>query len=243
MPGLTRKPAAMYGINEYATKWLVSVQRENKTFAKIFTFSTHGGREMALTQAQAWRDEQIHRYPQLERREHAQRIKRNNTSGIPGVRCQFWPDGRPMRWVVHTLIGPGVILTKSFGVKTHGYEQAKQMAIAAREKHLEQLKGRLSRHPADKVDLEAPVPLADIQHQPRATKTGIVGVSRTYSKTGNPQSWQAKTSIGGKHRIKGFSIAEYGEEKAKALAIAERQKQLELVAHLVRRTTKQGSQS
>lgn len=233
MSGLILKPAAMYGITEYRTKWLVSVKRDGKNIAKMFAFNTHGGREKALAQAQAWRDEQIHRHPQLERREHAQRVKRNNTSGIPGVRCQLWPDGRPMRWVVHTSLGNGVILTKSFGVKSHGYEQAKQMAIATRKKHLEQLKGRLSRHPADAVDLDVSIPVADIRHQPRVTKTGIVGVTRTYSKTGNPQSWQAKTSIGGKHRIKSFAIAEYGEERAKALAIAERQKQLERVAHLI----------
>jgi hypothetical protein len=243
MSGLTRKPAAMYGINEYATKWLVSMQRDGENIARIFAFSTHGGREKALAQAQAWRDEQIHKHPQLERRERAQRVKRNNTSGIAGVQCNCWPDGRPMRWVARTAVAKGMLLVSSFGVKTYGYEQAKQMAIAAREKHLAQMKGRASRHPADEVNLDVPPPLAEIRHQPRVTKSGIVGVSLTYSKTSRPQSWQAKTSIGGKHRIKSFAISEYGEEQAKALAIAERQKQLELVARVIPRKAKKQERS
>jgi hypothetical protein len=144
-----------------------------------------------------------------------------------------------MRWVARTAIAKGVLLINSFGIKTYGYEQARQMAIAARERHLAQMKGRASRHPADQIDSDVPPPSVEIRHQPRVTKTGIVGGSRTYSKTGHPQSWQAKTTTDGKHQIKSFAISEYGEERAKALAIAERQKQLDLVAHLVpRKATK-----
>jgi hypothetical protein len=226
MSKLIRKPAAMYGINEYATKWIVILKRNGETIAKTFAFSTHGGRRAALKQAQAWRDEQIHLHPQQERRERAQRIKRNNTSGVPGVLCQCWPDGRPMRWIARTTIAKGLILTNTFGVKTHGYEEAKQMAIAAREKHLAQMPGRASRHPADTIDPEAPPPPAEIRHQPRASKTGIVGVELTYSKKGRPQSWVAKTFIGGRRQVKSFAIATYGDERAKASAIAERARQL-----------------
>lgn len=183
----------MYGVTEHATKWIVNLKRGGKSIARTFAFSTHGGREVASTQAQAWRDEQIHRHPQPERRELAQRIKRNDISGVPGVLCQCWPDGRPMRWIAHTQIAKGVILTKSFGVKTHGYEQAKQMAIAAREQQLAQMTGRISLHPADDVDPEASVSVAQIRHEPRITKSGIAGVTLTYSKQGQPQSWMVRT--------------------------------------------------
>lgn len=151
------KPAAMYGVNEYATKWIVILKRDGKNLAKTFAFSTHGGREAALTQAQSWRDEVIRQHPQVERRVNAQRLKSNNSSGVPGVFCQCWPDGRPMRWVTQTVAAKGgPVLSSSFAVKKHGYEQAKEMAIAAREKHLEQVAGRVSWHPADAIDPDAP---------------------------------------------------------------------------------------
>jgi hypothetical protein len=48
---MIRKPAAMYGIDEYATKWLVKLRHGRETLARIFAFSIHGGRESALAQA------------------------------------------------------------------------------------------------------------------------------------------------------------------------------------------------
>lgn len=232
MPKLVLKPAAMYGINEYATKWIVIVKRNGKSLAKSFAFSTHGGRSAALAQAQAWRDEQIHAHPTPTRRELAQKVKRNNTSGTPGVRCDRGPDGRPRRWVAHTQIAPGEVLTKSFGVKRYGYEQAQQMAIAERHRQLEQMKGRYSRHPADQIDPAAPPHRAEIQWQPQATRTGIAGVELTYDKKGRPQSWVARTMIKGKRWVKPFAIVKYGEEQARTLAIAERERQLRQAAKI-----------
>lgn len=80
--------------------------------------------------------EEIHLHPQLERRERAQTLRSDNTSGIAGVTCQCWPDGRPMRWIAHTIIAKGHVLTNCFGVKKHGFEQARHLAIAARDSTL-----------------------------------------------------------------------------------------------------------
>jgi hypothetical protein len=46
-----------------------------------------------------------------------------------------------VRWHTRRLPRPGKILTNSFGVKRYGYDQAKQMAIAERQKQLEQVTG------------------------------------------------------------------------------------------------------
>ena len=227
MPKLVLKPDAMYGISAYKTKWIVILKRSGKSLAKSFAFSTHGGREVALSQAQAWRDEMIHRQPTHLRRELAQKARRDNTSGVPGVSLHRWPDGRPRRWIARTSVEKGLFVTARFSIKRYGYEQAKQLAIAERQKQLQQMEGRCARHPAALVDTAAPTPVAHIQHQPRATITGIVGVAFSRSKVSRkPQSWTALTMVQGKRISKSFSIAKFGNDGARELAIAERQRQL-----------------
>lgn len=90
------------------------------------------------------------------------------------------------------------------------------------------MNGRASYHPADDVDTDAPPPLAKIDHQPRVTKSGIAGVELTYSKSGCPQSWVARTVVNDTHRSDSFAIATFGDARAKALAIAARQRQFEM---------------
>jgi hypothetical protein len=51
-----------------------------------------------------------------------------------------------MRWIAHTCSAKGHVLTNCFGVKKHGFDQAMHLAIAARERHLEQMNGRVSYH-------------------------------------------------------------------------------------------------
>lgn len=63
-------------------------------------------------------------------------------------------------------------------------------------------------------------------------KSGISGVQfRQHSPT-HPGAWIAITYMQGGKLHKTFSVKEHGNEKAKALAIAERQKQLKQLARL-----------
>ena len=151
MSKFVRHANPMYGICERDTYWRVHLQRNGKSFTRTFSYLKYGGRELALTLAAAWRDQITHDHPQLERRELAHRLRRNNTSGIAGVRCRMGPDGKPLLWTASTRTGPGKVSEKSFSVTKYG-DEAMTMAIAERLRQLAQLEGRTSRHPADRVE-------------------------------------------------------------------------------------------
>ena len=66
--------------------WRVTLQRCNDIIAKTFSDSIHGGKRKALKTAVEYRDELLRHYSPFA---HAiwvrTRLRRNNTSGIPGV--------------------------------------------------------------------------------------------------------------------------------------------------------------
>lgn len=106
----------------------------------------HQGEAAALLRAQAWRDEVIKKHPPTLRREIAQILRSNNTSGISGVPYRQHNPEHPGSWIAVTSTN-GTRLYRTFAVKEHGYEAAKALAIAERQKQLEQLEqlARLSR--------------------------------------------------------------------------------------------------
>lgn len=139
---------SMYGIGEQRGKaWLVNVQRLGVDYAKVFWFRTHGGREAALEHAQAWRDSQLAQHPPISREQLARKVKLNNTSGYPGVKCRNDSNGKPQRWVAVTQISPKKTLVKSFAISRFGYEGARAMAIEERERQLKQMQGFVVRDP------------------------------------------------------------------------------------------------
>ena len=151
MGKFVRHANPMYGISERDTYWRVHLQRNGKCFAATFSYLKYGGREQALALSAAWRDQVVRDHPQLERRELAQRVRRNNTSGVPGILCRLGPDGQPILWTASTRTAPGEVSRKSFSVTKYG-DEAMAMAIAERLRQLAQLEGRASRHPADRVE-------------------------------------------------------------------------------------------
>lgn len=72
----------------------------------------------------------------------------------------------------------------------------------------------------------------------RNNKSGIAGVQLQIGYDGLPRAWGARTRVGGKEVREVFLISEQGKERAKALAITERQAQIaqaaERLAHLER---------
>jgi len=232
----------MYGITRYQRGyWKVALERNGVTLAKSFPFLVHGSEEAALLHAQAWRDEMVRKHPPMSRRQRAEIPMSTNTTGIPGVQCTLGPDGHPQAWTARTKIGPGQVLRKYFSVKRYG-AQAKPMAIAERKKQLQQMEGVVIVHPSEAlvrtapprtVPLDCPAPLAVREVVRSNNKSGVAGVFFHRSYPTHPGEWMATTYVGNrKYLRKHFSVTEYGEPEAKALAIAERQKQLELAAHL-----------
>lgn len=234
MPKGGRNPVAMYGISLADMKWAVILIRNKQRFSKSFSHVTYGGSDASLAAAQAWRDEIARAHPPSLKREKSERIIRTNKSGIPGVRCRLGPDGKPQLWMVQTRIGAQTLL-KSFSVGRYG-ERARQLAIAERQKHLDLIEGRTSRHPADQVEPDAPplsperwstkvVTKAEVVR--RNNKTGISGVFCRLGSDGQPRVWVARTRSNRETMYKEYSVSEHGEQVAKELAIAERQRQLE----------------
>jgi hypothetical protein len=143
-----QKDAAMYGIVRQKTYWQVKLERSRQRFGKTFSFARLGGVQEALAQAQAWRDDVVRRHPPVMRQQRANKLRSNNKTGIVGVTCVLGPDGRPLQWSAHTYIGLGKLLQKTFSVYRYG-DDAQKLAIAERQKQLEQMEGRARLHPVE----------------------------------------------------------------------------------------------
>lgn len=238
-----RKPAAMYGITRAASGkgWKVGLKRAGVALDTQFSFALHGGEEAALLCAQAWRDEMVKKHPPPSRRQLAERLISSNKSGIAGVSCQRDPKGKPTGWVAQTRIaGGGKSARKYFSAAQHGAAEAKLLAIAERQKQLEQMTGLQRVHPSEPAIRTAPLretgPLPerlDPAVMVRTTNSsGVVGVTLHKNANGQPVRWKVQTFIGDTRRVETFSIKVFGFEGAKALAIAARQKHLEMRAQL-----------
>lgn len=229
------KSADMYGITRGRFGWKVDIKRQRVSHFKQFTFNIYGGEVPALLRAQAWRDEIVRMHPPSSRVALANAMRRNNTSGIPGVQCRMGSDGQPTAWIANTYLGPGELLSKFFSVARHGAVEAKALAIAERQKQLQQMQGRHRVHPSEALMRKAPPqplpagcpqPVARGEVVRRSNKTGISGVNVRKDSAGRVGWWVAVTYLGGKNLQKAFSVRVHGEAQAKALAIAERQQQL-----------------
>lgn len=230
------KPYYRYGISEQERCWLVSLQRYDKRWVKAFAFSIYGGRDQALRAAQAWRDQVMSEHPPMLRRDKAERPRRDNKSGIPGVVSIVGKDGAVERWLAKTYLArEGRVLQKSFRISQYG-EDAREMAIAERHRQLDQLHGRLDHHAAfpSQDRPEQTSPPARPMAAPRAqfvrknNRSGYPGVSLARSRDGTPVAWTACTQLGAERRLRArFAIKKYGQELALALAIQERQRQLQ----------------
>ncbi|MBS0426694.1 MAG: AP2 domain-containing protein [Proteobacteria bacterium] len=224
----------MYAIRLCGTglAWEVLLYRRCKVHKKMFPFSKWGDKNAALLAARAWRDEQVRLHAPMPLAERAGQLTKANTSGVPGVRCELWPDGAPRAWFARTKIRNRGFLTNRFAVSVYGEEGAKARAIAAREQHLTQMKGHMGVHPAAVPAPGAPVtraPLPVAEAKARRTriegrsmsnnKSGISGVGCVRGPDGEPIQWKA--TLGTTNR--GFSVRKYGAEEARRRAIEARQ--------------------
>lgn len=236
----------MYGISRVSSSWRVTLSRGDQQFLRGFAFSRYGGESATLLCAQAYRDEIVRQHPPLERREVAQKLRTTNKSGVSGVTFRSNAKGEVMSWHAITRVSPDRLLTKSFGVGRYGAAQAECLAIAEREKQLEQMTGLRKVHPAEpRVRAKAqkaptaakaalsrePKPLVDILR--RSNSSGLPGVSCIMGANGQPRYWLAKTGgMDGKVISQSFSVKTHGDEKARMLAIDARRVQLERKAQL-----------
>ncbi|MCR6477810.1 hypothetical protein NU688_16735 [Variovorax sp. ZS18.2.2] len=138
----------MYGIYGYDDYWSVDIRRDKVRMVKAFYFNTNGGRRAALKKAQVYRDQLVREHLPVLKREIAQRVRRDNKSGVAGVYFREEPGGKNQMWIAATRVEPGKSISKAFSVGRYG-RAARELAIAERQKQLEQMTGYASRHPGD----------------------------------------------------------------------------------------------
>lgn len=113
--------------------YLVHLSRQGVLHRMRFADSLHGGKSGALKAARAWRDAVIEKYPHLSRAQYAQIVRKNNTSGKPGVYAIKNAEGDISGWVARWLQpGSDRYVIRKFAISMHGAARAKQLAIAAR---------------------------------------------------------------------------------------------------------------
>lgn len=139
----------LYGITAIthgkgAKAWRVTLFRDGrKVIDKEFPHLTHGGEASALQKAQACRDETMLKHPPRHSREVRQKVRTTNTSGHPGV--TRYRMGRYWYWVAQTKRRDGKPIKKSFRIDLYGEQEAKALAIAERERQLEEIDHRVFR--------------------------------------------------------------------------------------------------
>jgi len=105
----------------------------------MFSDSVFGGKKKALAAALAYRDALIKAVPSAEQNLwHRSIVRRNNTSGVPGVGLCRRPNGTE-RWVAYWIDEFGVKKSRTFTVNIHGKRKARQLAIAERQRQLERI--------------------------------------------------------------------------------------------------------
>ena len=236
MPKGIPNPAAMYGIYPRSWGYEVSIVRNGKRYFQQFGRASYGGDAQALRQAQEWRDGVVRSVPPVPRRTRAEKLRVNNTTGVSGVFCQVAPGGKVRAWVAKTYIGQDEILRTDFPVNTVG-ESAQALAIEERARQLERMDGLAKLHPAEESIRTSPPSAPAGLLAPKRSKSeirrstnssGVSGVHFKAPNPGHPGYWLAITYTAGRGSVsKAFSIKEHGPEKAKQLAIEERQRQLE----------------
>lgn len=154
MKDLEKTSLEMYGISRfddekrYSHGWRVSLLRQGKRLVENFPDKKNGGRQRALRLAQQFRDELLRKFPPTSRKEVCLIRRSNNQSGITGV-CTYAKryklrDGsyRETRYWDASWPGEdGKNVSISFSVREYGEEMARSMAIRARQRGLENVKG------------------------------------------------------------------------------------------------------
>ena len=122
--------------------WRVTLQRHHDIVVKTFSDSISGGKRKALKAAMEYREELLRRYSPYA---HAiwvrTRLRRNNTSGIPGVgryeeRVNPHTGYTRVFWLASWVNEQGDSRKRKFAVSHYGERQAKRLAVAERERQL-----------------------------------------------------------------------------------------------------------
>jgi hypothetical protein len=122
--------------------WRVTLQRWNGITVKTFSDSVHGGKRKSLKAAREYRNALLLQHSPF--KHHVwlcTRLRRNNTSGIPGVgRYEVVANSntgrRQVFWLASWANERGVRHQRKFFISSHGERHAKRLAITERRRQL-----------------------------------------------------------------------------------------------------------
>jgi hypothetical protein len=122
--------------------WRVTLQRWNGITVKTFSDSVHGGKRKALKAAREYRNGLLLQHSPFKHHVWVRtRLRRNNTSGIPGVgRYEVVAnpntERRQVFWLASWANERGVRHQRKFFISSYGERQAKRLAINERRRQL-----------------------------------------------------------------------------------------------------------
>lgn len=126
--------------------WQVKINRRGQRHEPYFSDSVYGGKQQSLTAAMKARDQLDRKCPPYTRLERAQRITQRTKSGVPGVRLLTVQRrlGRNKQTYLFAIASwcprPGVIKRRAFSVAKFGRRKAWQLAVAARQQGLKDMR-------------------------------------------------------------------------------------------------------
>lgn len=122
--------------------WRVTLQRKGKIIVKTFSDGVYGGKRKALNVAVDYRSVLLRRHSTFDHQLWIRtRLRRNNTSGIPGVgRYDVLANPNTGRrstfWLASWVNDHGASRKRKFYVSHYGERQAKRRAVIERENQL-----------------------------------------------------------------------------------------------------------
>jgi hypothetical protein len=130
-----------------ARGWTVAMRRHHVSYRRFFSDARWGGKAEARAAALAYRAELEQRVPRPSRARIADKLRRNNTSGIPGVSRSVRRDrsGRErVRWAASWTPEPGGRpKSRLFDVSRYGEPRAKALAVEVRRLAMRKLEQEL----------------------------------------------------------------------------------------------------
>jgi hypothetical protein len=233
----------MYAItrSSHSNAWKVQLTRGGVLLCKTFSFSTHGGEAAALARAQLWRDEVVRTHPPITRRHRANILRRNSKSGIPGVTFTAGLMGSLSVGTPRPTSVPATSSPKPSACGVGGLWPSSWLSPSARGSCVKWLDG-LECTPArrwcgarlrGRCRPMAPIQLTGLTLSGATTRAASracisAGPTQAILGSGEPgRMWAVASTLPSI-----FPVKQYGEEKAKALVISERRRQLEHLARL-----------
>ena len=118
--------------------WRVMITRNGKPLCnKSFADKKYGDAQQSLQAALDYRDRLLARFEPVRKRERNQMLRRNNTSGLPGV-CRCTSRGREY-YIAQTLLPDGTRLRRAYAIAKYGEQAALEMAATERQRQLAQV--------------------------------------------------------------------------------------------------------